>query len=58
MTIKQMEKKDAIKYLTNQLLNLYSYFGNNVGIDDNLIRQVQTLHEDLEVYHSLTTDQF
>jgi len=57
MTIKQMEKKDAIKYLTNQLLNLYSYFGNNVGIDDNLIRQVQTLQEDLEVYHSLTTDQ-
>ena len=58
MTIKQMDKKDAIKYLTNQLLNLYSYFGNNVGVDDNLIRQVTTLQEDLEVYHSLTTEQF
>ena len=58
MTIKQMDKKDAIKYLTNQLLNLYSYFGNNVGVDDNLISQVTTLQEDLEVYHSLTTEQF
>lgn len=58
MTIKQMEQKDAIKYLTNQLLNLYSYFGNNVGVDDNLIRQVNSLHEDLGTFHSLTTDQF
>lgn len=58
MIIKQMEKKDAIKYLTNQLITLYSYFGNNVVMDDNLTRQVTTLHEDLEIYPSLTTDLF
>jgi len=58
MIIKQMEKKESIKFLTNELLNLYSYFNNNVTIDENLLRQVNSLSEDLEVYTNLTTTQF
>jgi len=58
MKIKEMQPATRAEYLTKQLLKLYDYFGNNVGIGENIMRQVEALEEDLETYTNLTTDQF
>jgi hypothetical protein len=58
MKIKEMNQATRTEYLTKQLLKLYSYFGNNVAMDEGIMRQVETLEEDLETYNNLTTDQF
>ncbi len=53
-----MNQATRTEYLTKQLLKLYSYFGNNVAMDEGIMRQVETLEEDLETYTNLTTEQF
>jgi hypothetical protein len=58
MTIKQMQPTERTQYLTQQLIKLYAYFGNKVELDETFTRQVETLQEEVDYYHSLTQDQF
>lgn len=58
MTIKQMQPATRTEYLTQQLIKLYAYFGNKVELDETFTRQVETLQEEVDYYHSLTKEQF
>lgn len=58
MIIKQMQPTERTQYLTQQLIKLYAYFGNKVELDVTFTRQVETLQEEVEYYHSLTQEQF
>lgn len=58
MIIKQMQPATRTEYLTQQLIKLYAYFGNKVELDETFTRQVETLQEEVDYYHSLTQDQF
>ena len=58
MTIKQMQPATRTEYLTQQLIKLYAYFGNKVELDETFTRQVETLQEEVDYYHSLTQEQF
>ena len=58
MIIKQMQPATRTEYLTQQLIKLYAYFGNKVELDETFTRQVETLQEEVDYYHSLTQEQF
>ena len=58
MIIKQMKPATRTEYLTQQLIKLYAYFGNKVELDETFTRQVETLQEEVDYYHSLTQEQF
>lgn len=58
MIIKQMQPATRTEYLTQQLIKLYAYFGNKVELDETFTRQIETLQEEVDYYHSLTQDQF
>lgn len=58
MIIKQMQATERTQYLTQQLIKLYAYFGNKVELDETFTRQVETLQEEVDYYHSLTQEQF
>ena len=58
MIIKQMQPNERTQYLTQQLIKLYAYFGNNVALDETFTRQIETLEEEMELYHTLTKEQF
>ena len=58
MTIKQMQPSERTQYLTSQLIKLYAFFGNKVELDETFTRQIETLEEEIEFYHSLTPEQF
>ena len=58
MIIKQMQPATRTEYITQQLIKLYAYFGNKVELDETFTRQVETLQEEVDYYHSLTQDQF
>ena len=53
-----MQPSERTQYLTSQLIKLYAFFGNKVELDETFTRQVETLEEEIEFYHSLTQEQF
>ena len=58
MIIKEMTPEGKTEFLSKQMIKLFAYFGNNVSLDETLLRQIESLEEEIEIYHTLTTEQF
>jgi hypothetical protein len=57
-TLKQLPTQTRNEIIFAELQKLYDYFGNKQEDSETLIRQVELLSEEMEVFTRLTADQF